>query len=85
MIMNRPLRQSYRLLSPEQIRKLCACEAVDLLVEIDVGADAWCALETLKSVTFDAMEQTLKVFSDSYPGHQIRATDIKTGRIVLIV
>lgn len=82
--MNKPLRPSYRLLSSEQMHRLCDFETIDLLVELNLGGDEWLALETLKSMTSDGMVKALKEIADINPGHQIRAIDLKTGRIVYI-
>lgn len=82
---NKPLRQSSKVLSSEQMDCLCACETIDLLVEIRSGAGAWEPLETLQSVTVNAMQSSLETLSLSYPGQPIRAIDIMTGRVVFIL
>lgn len=82
--MNKPLRPSYRLLSSEQMQRLCDCETIDLLVEVNFDGDEWLALETLKSMTSEGMVEALKEIADINPGRQTRAIDLKTGRIVYI-
>jgi len=71
-----------RVLSPAEIDAICFYDEYRLRVEIQADTLDWVLLEICKVKTPDEISALLGQLSINYPGQQLRAIDMATGRLL---
>ena len=71
-----------RALSPSEINAICFYDEYRLRIEIQADTRDWVLLEICKVKTPEEVSALLGQLSISYPGQQLRAIDMATGRLI---
>ena len=71
-----------RVLSPAEIDAICFYDEYRLRIEIQAETRDWVLLEICKVKTPEEVSALLGQLSISYPGQQLRAIDMATGRLI---
>lgn len=71
-----------RVLSPAEIDTICFYDEYRLRIEIQADTRDWVLLEICKVKTPEEVSALLGQLSISYPGQQLRAIDMATGRLI---